>query len=204
MALEHTKQTAYVGTHAQHDHSTHTHRHTHSYSFYPVYIHGGSTRSPFVSELGTMHQAMAKALVKAQRRATAPQSTGGRREKRPCAGIVPHTAPQSAVPMDNGATGAVGARSMIAALQKAANRNARGGSRKVPASTQAPATAKIQPSVQPMPAQPTPDWMPKGLVVLRVGPQKDQHRSQPRQWRHGVQHQPVSYTHLTLPTKRIV
>ena len=78
---------------------------------------------------------------------------------------------------------------MIAALQKAANRNARGGSRKVPASTQAPATARIQPSVQPMPAQPTPDWMPKGLVVLRVGPQKDQHRSQPRQWRHGVQHQ---------------
>ncbi len=32
MALEHTKQTAYVGTHAQHDHSTHTHRHTHSYA----------------------------------------------------------------------------------------------------------------------------------------------------------------------------
>ena len=36
MALEHTKQTAYVGTHAQHDHSTHTHRHTHSYIY--IYI----------------------------------------------------------------------------------------------------------------------------------------------------------------------
>ena len=149
--------------HSKHEHCT-AHIKTprkiplHPYSFYPVYIHGGSTRSPFVSELETMHQAMAKALVKAQRRATAPQSTGRRREKRPCTDIVPHTAPQSAVPMDNGATGAVGARSMIAALQKAANRNARGGSRKVPASTQAPATAKIQPSVQPMPAQPTPDW----------------------------------------------
>ena len=95
-----------------------------------------------------MHQAMARALVKAQRRATAPQSTGRGREKRPCTDIVPHTAPQSAVPMDNGATGAVGARSMIAALQKAANRNARGGSRKVPASTQAPATARIQPAVR--------------------------------------------------------
>ena len=32
MALEHTKQTAYVGTHAQHNPSTHTHRNTHSYS----------------------------------------------------------------------------------------------------------------------------------------------------------------------------
>ena len=43
MALEHTKQTAYVGTHAQHDHSTHTHRNTHSYSrgrYWRVWLHG--------------------------------------------------------------------------------------------------------------------------------------------------------------------
>ena len=136
-----------------------------------------------------MHQAMAKALVRAQRRATAPQSTGTRRERRPCTDSVPCTAPQSAVPMDNGATGAVGARNMIAALQRAASRSARGGSRKVPASTQAPATAITQPSIQPMPSQPTPAFMPNHLVVLRVGPQKDQQRSRPKQWRHGVQHQ---------------
>jgi hypothetical protein len=61
--------------HSKHEHCT-AHIETprkippHPYSFYPVYIHGGSTRSPFVSELGTMHQAMARALVKAQRRAT--------------------------------------------------------------------------------------------------------------------------------------
>ena len=55
---------------------------------------------------------------------------------------------------------------MIAALQKAANRNARGGSRKVPASTQAPATAKIQPMFKPhrkrsrqsTPWPPTDEW----------------------------------------------
>lgn len=98
-----------------------------------------------------MHQAMAKALVKAQRRAAAPQSTGRRQEKRPCTDIVPRTAPQSAVPMDSEPTGAVGARSMIAALQKAASRSARGGSRKVPASAKAPATAGIPPSIKPIP-----------------------------------------------------
>ena len=67
-----------------------------------------------------MHQAMAKALVKAQRRATAPQSTGRRREKRPCTDIVPHTAPQSAVPMDNGATGAVGLELRVKPIAKKA------------------------------------------------------------------------------------
>ena len=168
-------------------HSKHEHRTAHikqprkylyiltPYSFNPIYIHGGSTRSPFVSDLETMHQAMAKALVKAQRRAAAPQSTGRRQEKRPCTDIVPRTAPQSAVPMDSEPTGAVGARSMIAALQKAASRSARGGSRKVPASAKAPATAGIPPS--------------NHLVVLRVGLRKGQQRVQPRQWRHGVQHQ---------------